>query len=104
MSETPTPYQTQIQVEDFRRSSWMLEKETIDEKKAEAMRMIQLLAAIRHFEVKYSIAIRHSLTNVFDMAFPQMKQRSVHQADIYKRAAMRLRQTYNNLINEMSHL
>jgi hypothetical protein len=104
MSENITPYQTAIQVEAYRRSSWMLEKQTLEAKQKEAMRILQLLAAIRHFEVKYSIAIRQSQTNVFDLAFPEMKRKSIHRADICKRAALRLRQAYNNLINDISPL
>ncbi len=93
---------THIEVAGCRRYHWMAGKSATDVARRDMLRAMKLLAAIEIFETKYIILINQSMSNPFDLAFPEMKRKTIHNADIAKRAALRLRQSFNNLINEIS--
>lgn len=100
----PSKEQTEIQVSEYRKRSGCVGHETVSAEQKILMRMIKLLAAIAEFERRYHNNIINSQTNAFSLAFPEMKRRDIHRADIAKRAALRCKETYNNLVLELSTL
>ncbi len=92
---------TQVQVNEYRKFHWMSGRGTIRTQRTLMMEALKTLAAVEHFENKYRELINQSMTNPFDLAFPQMKAKTIHRADVAKRAALRMKMCFNNLISEI---
>ncbi len=82
----------------YRRAEWMCGKDNIEKMQEHLSRLQKLAAAIEHFEKKHLNNIENA--QQFATFFPNLKRNFTHRADICKRAAIRLRQTFNTLVNE----
>lgn len=90
-----------LRVSNFRKYHWMTESGSIPETRIQLRQAIKLLAKIEHFEAMYRELISQSMGNAFDLAFPEMKRKTLHRAEICKRWTLKLRKEFNIIICEI---
>jgi len=81
----------------YSKREWMVGFNELNKMEAHLEGLQKLIRAIRMMEFRYHTSLQDV---TLYSGIPQLKARAQKQADCRKRAALRLKQSFNNIINE----
>ena len=83
-------------------TNWKLDPIEIERTQHDLQKLIDIADLINQAQGRYSENIRYAQSQVCQDFFPELRPKAIRQAQISKAAAVRLRQTFANLLNEIS--